>query len=70
MLDDGIRMLAYFHKDSVASCKEIQTDYNKEDCDDWKRLKRKKKIMIIEKDCHDWNGLWLKKCMFVIRWIQ
>ena len=34
VLDDGIRTLAYFHKDSVASCKEIQTDYNKEDCDD------------------------------------
>ena len=26
--------LAYFHKDSAASCKEIQTGYNKEDCDD------------------------------------
>ena len=40
MLDDGIRMLAYFYKDSVTSCKEIQNDCdcnqedcNKEDCD-------------------------------------
>ena len=24
VLDDGIRMLAYFHKDSVKSCKEIK----------------------------------------------
>ena len=24
MLDDGILMLAYFHKDSVKSCKEIK----------------------------------------------
>ena len=29
VLDDGIRTLAYFHKDSVTSCKEI-----KKDCDD------------------------------------
>ena len=28
-LDDGIRRLAYFHKDSVTSCREIQKD-----CDD------------------------------------
>ena len=33
MLDDGIRTLAYFHKDSVASCKEI-----KKDCNDFKKL--------------------------------
>ena len=33
MLDDGIRTLAYFHKDSVASCKEI-----KKDCNDLKKL--------------------------------
>ena len=26
VLDDGIRTLAYFHKDSVTSCKEIQKD--------------------------------------------
>ena len=26
MLDDRIRTLAYFHKDSVTSCKEIQKD--------------------------------------------
>ena len=40
VLDDGIHMLAYFHKGSVTSCKEIETD-----CD--------KKIVMIEKDCND-----------------
>ena len=29
VLDNGIHTLAYFHKDSVISCKEI-----KKDCDD------------------------------------
>ena len=29
VLDNGIHTLAYFHKDSVSSCKEI-----KKDCDD------------------------------------
>ena len=38
VLDDGIRALAYFHKDSAASCKEIEKDCNKGDCNDWKRL--------------------------------
>ena len=33
MLDDGIYMSAYFHKDSVTSCKEIEKDCNKKDCD-------------------------------------
>ena len=33
MLDDGIRMLAYFYKDSVTSCKEIQKDCDKKDLD-------------------------------------
>ena len=38
VLDDSIRTLAYFHKDSVTSCKEIQKDcdkkdFDKEDCD-------------------------------------
>ena len=28
MLDDGICRLAYFHKDSVTSCKEIKNDCN------------------------------------------
>ena len=32
VLDDGIYTLAYFHKDSVKSCKEIQKDCNKNDC--------------------------------------
>ena len=43
VLDDGFRMLAYFHKDSVTSCKEI------------KKIVIKniiiKKIVIIETDC-------------------
>ena len=38
MLDDGICTLAYFHKDSVTSSKEIKQDcdkkdFNKKDCD-------------------------------------
>ena len=28
VLDDGIRTLDYFHKDSVTSCKEIEKDRN------------------------------------------
>ena len=34
VLDDGIRTLAYFHKDSVTSCKEIKKDCDKKDCND------------------------------------
>ena len=33
VLDDGIRTLTYFHKDSVTSCKEIEKDSYKKDCD-------------------------------------
>ena len=33
VFDDGIRALAYFHKNSVTGCKEIEKDCNKEDCD-------------------------------------
>ena len=36
VLDDGIYTLAYFHKDCVTSCKEIEKDCNKKDCDNWK----------------------------------
>ena len=32
VLDDGIRTLAYFHKDSVTSCKEIKKDCDKKNC--------------------------------------
>ena len=28
VLDDGIGTLAYFHKDSLTSCKEIEKDCN------------------------------------------
>ena len=38
MLDDEIRTLAYFHKDSVTGCKEIKKGCDKKDCNDWKRL--------------------------------
>ena len=51
VLDDGIRTFAYFHKNSVTSCKEIKKDCDKEDCDNWKRLWWLKKIVMIEKDC-------------------
>ena len=33
VLDDAIYMLAYFHKNSVPSCKEIKKDCDKKDCD-------------------------------------
>ena len=33
VLDDGIRMLAYFPKDVVTSYKEIKKDCHKKDCD-------------------------------------
>ena len=33
MLDDIIRTLAYFHKNSVTSCKEIKKDSDKKDSD-------------------------------------
>ena len=43
MVDGGICTLAYFHEDSVTSCKEIEKDCdkkycNKKDCDNWKWL--------------------------------
>ena len=33
VLDDGIHRLAYFHKDSVTSCKKNKKDCDKKDCD-------------------------------------
>ena len=33
VLDDRICTLAYFHKNSVTSCKEIEKDSDKKDCD-------------------------------------
>ena len=38
VLDDGICTLAYFHKDSVTSWKDIEKDCDKENHDNWKRL--------------------------------
>ena len=32
VLDDQICTLAYLHKDSVTSCKEIEKDCDKKDC--------------------------------------
>ena len=32
VLHDGIRTLAYFHKDTVTSCKEIEKGCDKKDC--------------------------------------
>ena len=34
MLDDKIHTLAYFHKDSVTSCKEIEKRCDNKDCND------------------------------------
>ena len=34
VLDDGIRTLAYFHKNSVTGCKEIKKDCDKKGCND------------------------------------
>ena len=56
VLDDGICMLAYVHKNSVISCKEIgkdsdKKDSDKKDCDNWKNLWQLKTIVIIEKNC-------------------
>ena len=53
VLDDGIYTFAYFHKDSITSCKET-----KKDCNDWERLWQLKKIVMVEKDCDNWKGLW------------
>ena len=33
VLDDGIHALAYFHHDSIAGCREIKKDCNKESRD-------------------------------------
>ena len=33
MLDDRTRTLAYFHKDSVTNCKEIEKDCDRKDSD-------------------------------------
>ena len=43
VLDDRIRTLAHFHKDSVTSCKDIEKDSDKKD---WKGLWCLKKIVI------------------------
>ena len=32
VLDDGIHTLTYFHKDSITSCKDIEKDCDKKDC--------------------------------------
>ena len=56
MLDDGTYTLAYFHKDSVTSCKEIQKG-----CDKKKRLEKlvikKKRLKKIAKNLHVSNRM-------------
>ena len=37
VLDDGIRTLAYFHKNSVTSCKKIEKDCDREARYNWKK---------------------------------
>ena len=52
VLDDGIYTFAYFHKNSVTSCKETKKDCDYwKNCDNLKRLWLFKKIVIIKKDC-------------------
>ena len=63
VLDDGIHTLAYFHKDSVTSCKKIQKDCKLKTLKSKKKrlkqivkrlkkiVKRLKKIVTIGKDC-------------------
>ena len=46
VLDDGIYTLAYFHKDSVATCNKIQKD-----CDKKERIEKDCDEKKIEKDC-------------------
>ena len=63
MLDDGIHTLAYFHKDSVTSCKKIQKDCKLKTLKSKKKrlkqiVKRLKKIVTIGKDCDNWKRLW------------
>ena len=57
VLDYGIYTLAYFHKNSVTSCKEIQKDCNKKEriergCDK-KRIEKDCNKKRIEKDCEE-----------------
>ena len=63
VLDDGIYTLAYFHKDSVTSCKEIQKGCDKKEEIKKVVIKKKKlkKIVIIKKDCDNKKRLQQKK---------
>ena len=49
VLDHGIWTMAYFHKNSVTSCKEIKQDCNKKDSD---------KKYCHEKNCNNWKRSW------------
>ena len=42
VLDDGIRTLVYFHKDSVTSCKKFEKGCDKKDCNKENRDNRRK----------------------------
>ena len=37
VLDDGVHVLAYFHKDSVTRCRKIKKDWDKKDCEEIKK---------------------------------
>ena len=47
VLDDRICMFAYFHKNSVTSCKEIEKDCDKKDSD--------------KEDCYNWKNSYNSK---------
>ena len=49
VLDDAILTVAYFHRDSVTSCKKIKKDCDKKDCKEIKKDYGKKQT--IENDC-------------------
>ena len=51
VLVEKIHTLAYFHKDSVTSCKKIKKDYNKKDCKEIKKNSDKKDCEKNKKDC-------------------
>ena len=51
VLDDRTHTLAYFRKHSVAGCRGIEKDCDKENRDDWKILWQWKSIVVMEIYC-------------------
>ena len=78
VLDDGIYTLAYFHKDSITSCKKKRKILwwlknlmmIERHCDNWKTLWWLKNVVIIKKYCDDWKILWWLENIVMIGWIQ